>query len=70
MAKSVDPMVYDLAASFIDDLLQHELLHAQRPVPARDVLVQRAAEAMQQAIEDECEEIRRSAFTDVEERVQ
>ncbi len=57
---TVDPKVYALAESFVDDILrglQDAQLHA---MPATELLVlyDRAAAAMQQAIEDECEAIR------------
>lgn len=54
--RTVDPKVYELAASFVYDTLQE----INRPLVAskRQRLIQRAAEAMQQAIEDECTAIR------------
>ena len=60
---TVDPKVYALAESFIDDTLQDRdkasAPWSQTYVTFRNALVQRAAEAMQQAIEDECEAIRK-----------
>jgi hypothetical protein len=53
----VDPKVYELAEAFVDDTLR-ELRRS--PAPAkRAELIQRAASAMQRAIEDECEDIHR-----------
>lgn len=54
---TVDPKVYELAEAFVYDVLKE----LNRPlVPSvREPLIQRAAEAMQQAIEDECVAIRR-----------
>ena len=51
----VDPQVYELAEAFVSDLLNE----FTRPVSGtkRDLLIQRAAEAMQIAIEQECEAI-------------
>lgn len=60
---TVDPKIYALAESFVDDLF----LEMNRSAPfGRPVfvqvdrsLVQRAAEAMQMAIEQECDAIRK-----------
>lgn len=57
----VDPRVYELAELFIDDTLLsvvHVLMEKGQMPPDRKTLVNRAAAAMQQAIEDECESIR------------
>lgn len=64
MSMSIDPKIYELAKSFVDDVINEaSLTPAGIPRWARrytDVerLRQRAAEAMQQAIEDECAAIR------------
>lgn len=59
MSALVDPRVYELAAAFIEDMLDdvwrttpEKWRHEYAP------LVERAAAAMQIAIEDECEAIR------------
>ena len=54
--KTVDPQVYELADAFVTDVihtLNRPLLPSQRAA-----YVDRAAQAMQQAIEDECDAIR------------
>lgn len=53
--RPVDPQVYELAESFVYDVLKE----LNRPLVAsrREPLIQRAAEAMQIAIEQECEAI-------------
>ena len=58
---SVDPLVQQLAEIFVDDVLV-EVNATVRPVlkSERDAWVTRAAEAMQQSIEDECEDIRQA----------
>lgn len=53
----VDPSVWGLASDFIDELLQ-ELDPEKTSAFTYNDLVNRAARAMQQAIEDECEAIR------------
>jgi len=53
----VDPRAYDLAATFVEDLLQELDPDGEREFEY-DRLVRRAAEAIQQAIEDECTAIR------------
>lgn len=62
LVMTVDPKVYALAESFVDDdlasFVQVKLMPAQRKA-----LVQRAAEAMQQAIEAECAAIREELET-------
>lgn len=57
----VDPKVAAVAADFVDDVIARVW---QRPdvtalVVNRQLLVERAAAAMQRAIEDECDAIRR-----------
>lgn len=58
--KNYDSQVKDLACVFLDDLLTDEPF-ASRPCSEDDYerLLDRVAGAMQQAIEDECEAIRR-----------
>lgn len=57
----VDPKVYELAALFVDDVLDTVWRATPTKWPsgreAREQLVKRAAEAIQQAIEDECNAI-------------
>jgi hypothetical protein len=56
----VDPMVYELAAYFVNDVLL-KLAQARGGLvnpDQREALTARTAQAMQQAIEDECEAIR------------
>lgn len=58
----VDPKVYALAAAFVDDELRvlGDGIELDPHMQARRAaLIERAAQAMQQAIEDECTEIRR-----------
>ena len=67
-AMTVDPHVHELASAFVDDLLAEnlgELLKRQESLGDAEVyallrtgLVERAAAAMQRAIEDELEAIR------------
>lgn len=55
MSRGVDTSVYALAETFVDDIIGNSgkrLMKAQR-----DAFVQRVAEAAQQAIEDECQDI-------------
>jgi hypothetical protein len=54
---SVDPHVYELSAVFVDDLIAE----VNRPIlpSVRAELTERAAAAMQQAIEDELHAIQR-----------
>lgn len=54
---TVDPRVYEIAEEFVNETIR--VLH--RPVlpSQRQPWIQRAAEAMQQAIEDECQDIER-----------
>lgn len=58
---TVDPKVYALAESFVEDLLADLGRDVDDPKKAKHKaeLTQRAAEAMQLAIEDECEAIRK-----------
>lgn len=57
---TVDPKVYALADGFVFDLLSElPFSHPMRTTPERERLAQRAAEAMQQAIEQECDAIRK-----------
>jgi hypothetical protein len=49
---SVDPHVYDLAAGFVDDILEDATVTVT--AEQRRAYVQRGAEAMQRAIEDTC----------------
>jgi hypothetical protein len=60
---NVDPRVYQVAELFIADLI----LEVPREVSPRerDALIERAAAAMQQAIEDEYEAIRREFCDDI-----
>lgn len=59
---TVDPKVYALAESFVDDVLREldgdDIRRIQMTNQRRDRLIRQAADAMQQAIEDECEAIR------------
>jgi hypothetical protein len=55
---TVDPKVHDLAQSFVDDFLD-EIPADIRVHADREQLVQRAAAAMQRAIEDEIDALRR-----------
>jgi len=61
---TVDPKVYALAESFVDDVLAEDVRNlspralSETYKTFKRALIQRAAEAMQQAIEQECEAIR------------
>ena len=59
---TVDPKVYALAEAFVDDLFDEMSKYMPSPWLNADMsrapLVHRAAEAIQQAIEQECEAIR------------
>lgn len=65
---TVDPKVREVAAAFVGDLFleltdaQYERLCRERTVTVR-TLVDRAAQAMQRAIEDECAAIRQELTT-------
>lgn len=64
MTRDVDPKVLETAYLFVDDLLAE--VKAQLPagrIPVRQALVNRAAAAMQQAIEDEMVAIRRELLS-------
>ena len=56
----VDPKVRELAAAFVDDLLDEA---GRMDAELRTSLVDRAAQAMQQAIEQEVEAIRQELTT-------
>lgn len=56
--RPVDPHVYALAAAFVSDVINELPPSARRRTVSGEALVQRAAEAMQIAIEQECEAIR------------
>lgn len=60
---TVDPKIHELAESFVDDVLndrnQGSVPWSKTYITFRSALIQRAAEAMQLAIEDECEAIRK-----------
>jgi hypothetical protein len=51
----VDPNVYDLAADFVEDIVADADVHVTEA--QRLEYVQRAAEAIQRAVEDECSAI-------------
>lgn len=55
----VDPQVADLARQFVEDTISDLNLTQALTLPEQLALVDRAGKAMQQAIEDECEAIRR-----------
>lgn len=57
---TVDPKVYALAETFIEDLMPRVFRFPLQPfacLPPRDILVARIADAMQRAIDDESEAI-------------
>lgn len=59
MTSSVDPKVYELAGAFVDDLLMEEPFVSRAVSEGEyDALLDRAATAMQQAVEDELAAIR------------
>ena len=53
VAVMVDPKVHALAVLFVDDVI-NDLPDDHTAAIDRDALITRAAEAMQQAVEDEC----------------
>lgn len=59
MAVLTDPRIRELAEIFVDDVINEGCPpHIRRLIPRREAFVDRAAAAMQQAIEDECTAIR------------